>query len=254
MKQSKYMPIVLLLATLFLTISVANIQATNERYVDKQVYENDVLGVALSYPLEYQIHEHQYLSDAYGFVVADNNNFPIFHVSWLHKDSHEKMDHRIQETLANFSGIAISKTPIEVAGERGVKLSPVPGVVAGTLIYLTVNDRLYTLLYANDSLDDLGRSLIDSIRFYESHRSLEELQLTHQDDVLFMPPHLEEALDPPDSEKLPLPGESSLVEPSSGMPAPSSLAPGCDFYDHIVQTQWGSGRTKLLRSGNASTL
>lgn len=236
MQNGKYPLFMLLVATLFIVSARTNLQATEEVY-----YENDILGVALAYSPGYQVIEHEYLSDAYGFILADDNKFPVLQVSWLHRDNPEEKSKQIEETITNFSTISISQEPIQVGGHEGVMLSPVPGIVAGTLIYVTANGRLYTLLYANGSLDGLGRLLIDSIRFYESHRSLEELQLIHQNDVLYIPPHLEEALKPPNSEKLPLPEDSSPIESSPDIPAPSSVEPGCDFWHHIVQTQWGSG-------------
>lgn len=217
---------------------------------EPSVYENDVLGVTLSYPGECQIIENQYLSDVYGFSVVDLERTPIFQVGWVHKASPKQQNQFVEETLTGYSSLPVNRASVQVGGQTGEMLSPVPGVVANTLIYVSANERLYEIRYYKESLDDLGRFFLENVRFYPACQSLDELQLFHADDVLFTTPELEERLleeelETDGPEKLPLP-DLSMGEPSgfesipSGAQILSSVEPGCTTYS-LVQTQWGSG-------------
>ena len=233
----RFLTFLLILSSTLLIIPVfASIQAE-----EPSVYKNDTLGVALSYPREYQVVEHQYLSDIYGFSVVNSEKNPIFQLGWVHEASPKQRNQFVEETLVNFSSISIDRASVQVGEQTGVMLSPVPGVVANTLVYVSANDRLYEIRYYNESLDDLGHFLLGSVRFYPARKSLDELQLLHADDVLYIPPQLEDILGPDDPKKLPLPDEPSGFE-SVPLEAQvqSSVQSGCTTYS-LVQTQWGSG-------------
>lgn len=235
----KYLLFISLLVGLFAIFTTVSVYATVGQ--DELYYENDILGVALNYPAEYQIIEQQYLSDAYGFAVVDSDKNPVFEVSWLREAESKQTDQLAEETITKFPSVTIAQTSIQVDQRNGIMLSPVPGVVTNLEIYVSAHDRLYTLRYYNDSLDDLGWSLVNSVRFYSPRQSLNDLQLIHADDVIFIPKHLEQELQPDGSEKLPLPNELPESISPTDSPMPSSIQSGCTYYAAIVQTQWASG-------------
>lgn len=196
-------------------------------------YLNDVLGVALSYPAGYEVLEDQYLSKEYGFIVVDGERNPIFDVSWLHEASPQEQDQLIAELVTQVVGIVIAQTPIQVDGYNGVMLTPVPGVVANTLIFVSANERLYTFRYYKESLDTLGQSLIASVRFYPARQSLGDLQLIPQDQSLYISPEMEAILQPED--RMPLP---ELEPEAPQAPKPAAIAPGCTNWSTTVRNQW----------------
>lgn len=235
----------LLVVMVFITVAsplafhdaAAQSEPTNpqeETEVDVMHHQNDVLGVAITFPARYQILEDQYLSQEYGFILVDSEGNPIFDVSWLYEASPEQQDSLAEEIVQQVSSISITQSQIQVDGRTSLMLAPVPGVVANTLIYVSVNERLYTLRYYGDALDDLGWSLVRSVSFYSPKQSLEDLQLTHADDVLYISSDLEQELKPEDREPLP------ELDPENPSEIPASIAPGCTTWGSTVRTQWGS--------------
>lgn len=240
--------VVMVLVVVILSIASHDVAAqfdsanSQEATDDVKFYQNDVLGITITYPEKYQILEDQYLSQEYGFIIVDSERNPIFDVSWLHESSSEQQDSLADEMVKQFPSISISQSPIQINGRTGLMLAPVPGVVANTLIYIPVNERLYSLRYYSDALDDLGWSLVRGISFYSPRQSLEALQLIDADDVLYIPPELERELKPEDREALP------EVDPEVPADAVASIAPGCTTWGSTVRTQWtttanGTGRS-----------
>lgn len=115
-------------------------------------------------------------------------------MSWLHQASPEQQEQLIAEIIQQFSTISIEQTPVDIDGRPGVMLAPVPGEVANSVVYVSTVERLYTIRYFKDTLDDLGRCLLDTVRFYPPSQSLEELQLTLAGDALYPPPEIETAV------------------------------------------------------------
>ena len=200
-KKKHFLFISLLISFLAISATItAQAVAVEGEELHELHYENDILGVALNYPTRYQITEQQYLSNVYGFGVVDSAKNPLFDVDWLLDSGDRSVEQLAEETRAKFPSIPIVQTPIQVDQRSAVLLSPVPGIVANSVILVAANDRIYTLRYYRESLDDLGWSLLNGVRFYSPRQSLEELGLTNADDVLFIPQHLEEVLQPDSSE------------------------------------------------------
>lgn len=240
-KKKHFLFISLLISFLAISATItAQAVAVEGEELHELHYENDILGVALNYPTRYQITEQQYLSNVYGFGVVDSAKNPLFDVDWLLDSGDRSVEQLAEETRAKFPNIPIVQTPIQVDQRSAVLLSPVPGIVANSVILVAANDRIYTLRYYRESLDDLGWSLLNGVRFYSPRQSLEELGLTHADDVLFIPQHLEEVLQPDSSEVPPLlDGVPESVSPSNP-PLPLTQL-GCTYYAAIVRVQWTSG-------------
>jgi len=235
-QKEKFTRFLFLLFGLFIVTTTVGVTAAA---AGSYTYENDVLGISLDYPMGYQIIEHQYLSDAYGFSVVDSEKNPVFDVAWINESSSKQQNQLIGNTIANFPTIPIERTSIRIGGQFGTMLAPVPGIVANTLIYVSANERIYTLRYYKESLDDFGWAFVKSVRFYPARQSLDDLKLIHADDVLYIPSELENELMPNTPEKLPL-SELSDFEKAPPDALIQSIASGCTTFSS-VQTQWGSG-------------
>jgi hypothetical protein len=67
-----------------------------------------------------------------------------------------------------------------IGGRSAVVLGPVPGGQVSTNVYLTAGDRLYRVNYYAETLDAVGTSLIESMRFDEPARTVESLGLSRE--------------------------------------------------------------------------
>ncbi|PID87089.1 MAG: hypothetical protein CSB13_01110 [Chloroflexi bacterium] len=193
----------ILLAIFVISITV-NVHVAEESSLyenDVSLYENDVLGVSLEYPVGYQIVEQQYLSDDYGFSLVDSEKTPVLDINWIHGSNPQQQNQLIENSIIDFPTISIERTSVQIDGQFGTMLAPIPGTETNTLIYISANERIYTLRYYKEALDDFGWSLIKSVHFYPSRRSLDSLQLVHTDDALYISPELEDKLVPSTPEK-----------------------------------------------------
>ena len=243
------------------------INSDNSHMRGSVLYENGILGVAITYPIGYEVLEDQYLSSEYGFIIVDSQRNPILDVSWLHQATLQKQDRLMDTAVEEATGIDVIKSPITFGAYQGSMLAPMPGVVANTLVYISANGRLYTFRYYEATLDELGHSLLESVDFYPSHQSLESLHLLDSDDVLHALPDSQDASDNPNVQEvleaaaaqIPLepgattieviegiPDDSSLEDQSSAnelsMPdagiGPLAVASGCVAWSGSVRTQW----------------
>ena len=243
------------------------INSDNSHMGGSVLYENGILGVAITYPIGYEVLEDQYLSSEYGFIIVDSQRNPILDVSWLHQATLQKQDRLMDTAIEEATGIDVIKSPITFGAYQGSMLAPMPGVVANTLVYISANGRLYTFRYYEATLDELGHSLLESVDFYPSHQSLESLHLLDSDDVLHALPESQDASDNPNVQEvleaaaaqIPLepgattieviegiPDDSSLEDQSSAnelsMPdagiGPLAVASGCVAWSGSVRTQW----------------
>lgn len=159
-----------------------------------ETYSNDVLGVSLDVPRGHQVVEPQYLGADYGVSLVRPNRSLLLQMAWLYEETPDRMEQLIAEQLDQLADLPVERAPVTVGGIEGVMLSPVPGEVANTAIYLPVGGRLYRLLYAQEALDDAGRCLLAGLSFYPPTKTLEDLNLTPAADALYdSPPPADEA-------------------------------------------------------------
>jgi hypothetical protein len=135
------------------------------------------MGVELPVPAGHRVIEPQYLFDDYGVSLAGPGESPPFQVRWLYQRKPEELEAIVAEELTQLADLPATRSPLVVAGVEGVMLSPVPGVVAHTAVYLPVDGRLFLLLYPNGTLDDAGRCLLAGLSFFPPTKTLAELHL-----------------------------------------------------------------------------
>lgn len=157
-------------------------------------YSNDVLGITLSTPVTYTPHTDQYLSDEYGFTLVNSVGEPVVRVAWLHEASADDLDALAREQIDSVPDVPVQQSRIEVDGREATMLAPMPGEVVNTLIFVPVDDRLYTLLFFKEQLDDEDHCLLNSVRFWTPTQSLSSLDLTPSADALHAPPAVETAI------------------------------------------------------------
>lgn len=158
------------------------------------VYEHPVLGVKLVDIGKYDVIEHQYLSEVYGFNLVRPTGEPVLSIGWRHKAAPDQMDKEIQDVLQKYPGLPTTRTQIEIDGKTGAMLVSMPGARYNVLIYVVANERLYEIRYWRQDVDDEGQALLRSIRFTAPTQSLESLQLLNADDVLFVHPPVEQEI------------------------------------------------------------
>jgi len=155
------------------------------------IYRDDVLGVELAYSDAYEVVLPRATGDDYGFYLMAADRIaeqpPVLQVLWRHANE-MTLEERVDEELGQLAGLPVERALLTVAGVEGVMLSPVPGEVANTAIYLPVGDRVYTILYGREALDDAGRCLLAGLSFYAPALTLDELALTPVVDALDVPP------------------------------------------------------------------
>lgn len=142
-----------------------------------ETYRNDVMGIAIPVPNGLTAHEPQYLFADYSVSLAGAGESIPLQVSWLYQQRPAQLEALVAEQLAQYADLPAQRAPVVVAGVEGVMLSPVPGVVAHTAIYLPVDRRLFLLLAPSAPLDDAGRCLLAGLRFFPPTKTLAELHL-----------------------------------------------------------------------------
>lgn len=155
------------------------------------IHRNDVLGVELAYSDAYEVVLPRATGDDYGFYLMAVGRIAeqptVLQVLWRHANE-MSLEERVDEMLSQLADLPVARAPVTVAGVEGVMLSPVPGEVANTAIYLPVGDRVYYILYGREALDDAGRCLLAGLSFYAPALTLEELTLTPAADALAVSP------------------------------------------------------------------
>ena len=139
-------------------------------------YRNDVMGIELPVPEGYRVIEPQYLFAEYGVSLVGPDE-SAFQTIWLYQRTPTELEALVAEQLAQLAGLPTTRAPLVVAGIEGVMLSPVPGIVAHTAVYLPVDERLFLLLAPSAPLDDAGRCLLAKLRFFPPTKTLAELRL-----------------------------------------------------------------------------
>jgi hypothetical protein len=158
------------------------------------------MGVELPVPDSYRVIEPQYLFAEYGVSLDGPGEELPFQVTWLYQRTPEELEAIVAEELAQYADLPTTRAPLVVAGVEGVMLSPVPGEVAHTAVYLPVDGRLFLLLTPNSTLDDAGRCLLAGLRFFPPTRTLAELHLPTDSGVPAAPlPILPDATLPADT-------------------------------------------------------
>ena len=142
-----------------------------------ETYRNEVMGLAVPVAEGQSVHEPQHLFSEYGVSVGGSGESPPLQVIWLYQKTPQQLEALVEEQLAQLADLPVARTPVVVAGVEGIMLSPVPGEVAHTAVYLPVDDRLFLLLYPHETLDDAGRCLLARLRFFPPSRTLAELHL-----------------------------------------------------------------------------
>lgn len=161
---------------------------------DAVTFTNDVLGLTLSAPARYELLVDQYLDDEFGVTLRNSVGEIVVQIVWLHEVTAGDEAALVGEMVASLSDIPIQRTTVEVDGRTATMLAPVPGEVANTLIFVPVGDRLYTVRFFTDELDERDRCLLDSLRFGTPTQSLASLNLTPIAETIHPTPATETAV------------------------------------------------------------
>ena len=189
-------------------------------------YTDPVMGVTISSPAHYQVLTDRYLSDEYGFTLSNSVGEPVIRVAWHHEAAAGDQETLVGEMIASLAGIPVSRTPIEVDGRAAIMLSPVPGEVVNTLLYVPIDDRLYTVRFFKGELDDQDHCLLDSLRFETPTQSLASLNLTP----------IAESLNPAPATEAALVATETAAQATSATVSPDTSPPPLALSD--VATDW----------------
>jgi hypothetical protein len=143
------------------------------------IYTNPVLGIEITSAGKLCVHEPDYLSISYGFVLSDPEVWEgtLFSANWLYQATPDELETIVQQVINSYPELEVNRESITVNGREGVMLWPLPGTDTTTQIYLAANDRLYHLIFWNAPLDNQAQTLLDGLRFLEPTQSLDSLNL-----------------------------------------------------------------------------
>lgn len=249
--------ILVALALVLSSSTLANAQPFDD-HTDFETYQNEILGVMISYPKRSHIvSEQDYFNDTYGFVVRDKNQEasgfkePIFSIEWVIEALPNDIEKLVEKAVAPYPTILIKVSPVNINGYDGYILSPMPGLSPNTLLLISANNRVYQIRYYGENSDDSLKQLVEKIVFIIPNRQLSELNIPHADDVLYIEPpdeifkQLEESSTYDNDSMLPNNPESIVAPPAYLL----SLQPGCTSDPGYVQTQWN----RLAKGGSGKS-
>ena len=148
----------------------------------------DVVGASVAHPEKWFVEREEEIHDGtFGFVlwdpkreaVADHGGVPEARVALVPGIEPGQIDEKVRETLAAYPDLPLKKQQVPV-GEKnlpGVAVGTIPGSTPSTQVYVSVGDKVYQINVYGETLDDQGRELLSSLRFYEPDRSVDSLDL-----------------------------------------------------------------------------
>ncbi len=183
-------------------------------------YENAVLGIGLDYPDIWKLSEDQFLFPTYGFTLSNAQGGLILRVGWVYDATPEQIEDLIAQQIEGHPRLDIRRARVEIAGYKGVTLSPLPGLEPVSCSYLAVEGRVYEIWYRIEQLTAEEKALFTNLHFGTPQQSLNSLALPPADGMILRTP-------------LPTPAETS---------APTA-APGCVDWPtgRFLRVSWDSG-------------
>jgi murein DD-endopeptidase MepM/ murein hydrolase activator NlpD len=178
------------------------VQASSET-----AYSNEVLGVQLADTAGLQLVEDQMLGEqTYGFTLVraqdhetgDEENGEMVLRVGLRYDAAPNVDEAVTDLLSQYPELTVDQTALTLDGLQGTMIQGVPGRYGSTYIYVVANNQLYEIIYASDTLDATGQSLLDQITFVPPTSTLASLGMESATDRLY-----ESSPYPADDPKLP---------------------------------------------------
>lgn len=229
--RSQFLGVSLLFMTLLLTFGAfVPVQAGTT-----PAFQDTILGVRLALlPQGTKVVTDQYLSSAYGFTVVDAERRLQARVEWLYNASPAKMGQMVNALMESFPGIQTNRSQISIGGYKATVLSPVPGQVETSAVFVSANGRLYRIFYNTEG--DAGAETLQYLTFVPPTGDIHSLHLQRAEDALYVSPPWDWQID---SRK---PQSESDVMNAPEMVAPPQIntASGCvDFPTwKFLQTQW----------------
>jgi len=148
---------------------------------------NGVIGVTISFlPHGASVVQDEYLSSAYGFSVVGKSGELLMRVEWLWKRSPSDMYRVVSKFESEFPKIKMKRSRIRVGRHAGVALSPVPGQVETTAVFVVANGRLYRILFNDEN--KAGKETIQNITFVQPRGDISSLHIPKADDMLYLSP------------------------------------------------------------------
>ncbi len=147
-------------------------------------YQNDILGVQVVDPVGLRIVEDGMIANdsTWGFslVKSENggNGALVMSVT-LVDQAPPDVAQAAAKVVAAYPDLPIQQADITVGGKPGKMLYPLPGPNGATYIYFVMNQQLYRIIYAADTLDATGHALLDQLNFIKPTRTLASLGLKH---------------------------------------------------------------------------
>lgn len=164
--------------------SVAQSQDSEETERTK----GDFVGASIAHPERWFVErEDSEYDDTFGFVIwkpergamKDHGGVPEARVALAPDLEPGQIDEAVQDKLDDYPGLPMEREQVRVGEEalQGVAVGPIPGSTPSTEVYVAFEGRVYQINVYGDRLDDEGRELLSSLRFYEPSRSIDSLDL-----------------------------------------------------------------------------
>lgn len=146
------------------------------------------VGASVAHPEKWFVEREENTYDGtFGFVLwdpkrealEDHGGEPAARVALAPEIKPGQIDATVQEKLAAYPDLQLKRQQVSV-GEKdfqGVAVGTIPGSTPSTEVYVPVEDRVYRINVYGESLNEQGRELLSSLRFYEPARPVESLDL-----------------------------------------------------------------------------
>ena len=149
--------------------------------------EDDVVGVALSFPSSWQVVRDPYLFRDHGFVLAEETPgdqhgvVPVARIAIEHEAAPGDVPALVAALRAEFPDVELEEWQVEVGGLPAVAVGPVPGGQPSVAIFAEADDAVLRIHYYQEAIDRRGAALLDGIRFVPRQRPVEALPLVRAD-------------------------------------------------------------------------
>lgn len=205
---------------------------------------DDVVGVSLEVPAEWQVQKDPVLFNTYGFALFDpagpqqggHDRSPVARIALAYQARPDQVEGLVRELMDRHREFPLVRSEVTVGnGLRGVAVSGLPGTDPYTLVYVADGGRVYRIgvWTVEPGLDARARMLLGSLRFEQPRRPVQSLGLVPVETAMHTPP-------PPDqmaanaaanAERIAQSGPDAAEPRTSAAPAPrpSTSAMACEF-------------------------
>jgi murein DD-endopeptidase MepM/ murein hydrolase activator NlpD len=171
--------------------------------VRMQQVRDDVVGVSVNVPADWQVQPDPVLFNTYGFALFDSSGpstggherSPVARIALAYEATPGQIEERVRGLMSKYLEFPLTRSEVVVGpGLRGIAVSGLPGTDPYTLVYVANGERVYRigLWTMEPGLDSRAKALLASLRFEAPARSVQSLGLVPVEQAMHDSPPLEQ--------------------------------------------------------------